>query len=363
MSKTFKNISFDKEIPPFDEKESTPKRKLRSPPPFLREDTLESSDHTEHEVESEINDFEPDVEITDIAEKKEEQMKLNNSEVDMEMLDDADKLNTQNRISNAATPSKVLVHTASFYARSVSPLCPPTPKKVGPFQKRTPLPHKENTGSNFAQEDSDEWDKEDQPDCPPPRTFHKGSLPIITRTDTKTCLIIPADWCLTPRKMANSPHSVEEEEEEEEDSEMTDFDEQIAKMDKESNEQDPNVSTMLSLVKEELASSDKMEVESRWCLSNSNDEESTESAEGDLMAEEDVLVESSEEGEKKEDTGEKLENWKKDQTEHRLVNKVTRKDQTVKVNTLLVTVPLVTIRKRRNTRPNIESSEDILNYV
>ena len=356
MSKTFKNITFDKAISPLDEKESKPKRKLRSPPPLPREDTLES-------VECEIYDFEPDVEITDIAEKKEEQMKLKSSEVDMEMLDDAEKLTTQNEISDAASPAKVLVHTASFYARSVSPLCPPTPKKAAPFQKKTPFPEKENTGSNLAGEDSEEWDKDDQPDCPPPRTFHNGSLPIITRTDTKTCLIIPADWCLTPRKMANSPHSVEEEEEEEEDSDMADFDEQIAKMDQESNEQDPNVATMLSLVKEELASTDTMEVESRWCLSITNDEESTESDEGELMAEEDVLVESSEEGEKKGEAGEQLENWKKDQTEHRLVNKVTRKDQTVKVNTLLVTVPLVTIRKRRNTRPNIESSEDILNYV
>ena len=51
----------------------------------------------------------------------------------------------------------------------------------------------------------------------------------------------------------------------------------------------------------------------------------------------------------------------KDQTEHRLVIKVDTVDKSAK--TMLLTVPLETIRKRRSQKAKVDCLDDILNYV
>ena len=310
VSKKIKSIFFAAHSTfPTREETST---KLRSPPPMFNH-----SVEDEEDKEVDYDNFPEHVEITDIAEKRKEVME--------ETEDDSDSAGLGNQKSH-------LLHSASFYGYSGA-ICPNTPAKSIPAELSTAA------YMAFEEKFNGDWEKEEEE--LEVQRGHAGVL--VKRSDTKTCLIIPADWCLTPRKVPScpSPFSVEEEEEETEEEEQDKVDKIMDEMDKNTKE-------------EEIQTEEKIPNKEIMIVVNINEQNLDDNKDSDAASI------GSESGEDESDTKkENLPNGpRKDQTEHRLVIKVNKK---AKNNILMV--PLETIRMRRRTLVDINCPYDILNYV
>ena len=334
MSKKIKSIYFASATFPDEEKQRS---KLRSPPPLPPQ---HQEDEEEEEEEEEREDVEIEnecVEIADIAEQK---------KLAMEKDDEKSKSH--------------LLHSASFYGYS-GQMCPQTPSKKLP------------DGKWREEEDIQGWERDEEMQL-------EGHGRLMERSDTKFCLIVSSDYRLTPRKIAPSPVSassflVEEEDEEERVEEELKLEinevlEEDGEYDKEEDEEEE--------VKEEA-----LEVEKDIMMENTDDrdsikiinvveeheEEEEEEEEAQRVVDKDTenseptLSDSSsgtsggeeEPEEKKASTT----GPKKSQTEHRLVVK---KDKSGR-GSLVMNIPLETIRSRRKQKAQKDCIEDILNYV
>ena len=332
MSKKIKSIYFASATFPDEEKQRS---KLRSPPPLPPQ---HQEDEEEEEEEEEREDVEIEnecVEIADIAEQK---------KLAMEKDDEKSKSH--------------LLHSASFYGYS-GQMCPQTPSKKLP------------DGKWREEEDIQGWERDEEMQL-------EGHGRLMERSDTKFCLIVSSDYRLTPRKIAPSPVSansflVEEEDEEERVEEELKLEinevlEEDGEYDKEEEEEE---------VKEEA-----LEMEKDIMMENTDDrdsikiinvveehEEEQEEEEAQRVVDKDTenseptLSDSSsgtsggeeEPEEKKASTT----GPKKSQTEHRLVVK---KDKSGR-GSLVMNIPLETIRSRRKQKAQKDCIEDILNYV
>ena len=149
---------------------------------------MREGDVDDQEFEEDVNEIyemvEYDlVEITDIAEEKgkiEVQTLKTKGKEKMEEMDP-----TYNETEKVIGKQYVLVHSASFYGLMGS-----GESKVDKTMEEEEV--KQDMGSVGWGEGGENGDEgEDNPEA--------NKLGLMVRTDTRECLIAPADWCVTPR--------------------------------------------------------------------------------------------------------------------------------------------------------------------
>ena len=182
-----------------DKEESRSVRLHSPPPPTQEEEHWEEGDVNDPEMEEKSNGicemvtYDP-VEIADIAEEKRKiEFRISQTKSEREKQREMDSISKE--CVNGR--ESVLVHSASFYGllgSSEIPTSPPSPRRNVAKTGGEEEVKQEIGRVGWGEEGEEEEEGKEMEDNP-----EFSNLGLMVRSDTRQCLIVPADWCVTPR--------------------------------------------------------------------------------------------------------------------------------------------------------------------